>query len=170
MSFISLPTGKLHKKNETKKLKNFPAGYVGRLYRDLANNVDSAVNADFYGRIANDTNIPLEDVQIHLLATSGFAKGMQDDTNLYVTRDRLNSASFRQKLDPISKNIFHRQNPLELIFQDISTFDAQNFVVGSLVRELVIGKKNIASDLVKKATKLGLINDIQKKARCFKRR
>ena len=28
MSFISLPTGKLHKKTETKKLKIFPAGYV----------------------------------------------------------------------------------------------------------------------------------------------
>ena len=78
---------------------------------------------------------------------------MQDDTNLYVTRDRLNNASFRKKPDPISKNIFQKQNPLELIFQDISTFDAQNFVVGSLVRELDIGKKDIASDLVKKATK-----------------
>ena len=52
--FISLPTAKLHKKTETKKLKNFPTGYVGRFYNDLANNVDSAVNSDFYGRIAND--------------------------------------------------------------------------------------------------------------------
>ena len=41
ISFASLPTAKLHKKTETKKLKNFPAGYVGRCYRDLANNVDS---------------------------------------------------------------------------------------------------------------------------------
>ena len=54
MSFISLPTGKLHKKIETKKLKNFPAGYIGRFYSDLANNAGSAVNSDFYGRIAND--------------------------------------------------------------------------------------------------------------------
>ena len=38
-----------------------------------------------------------------LLATSDFAKRMQDDINLYVTRDRLNNASFRQKLDQISK-------------------------------------------------------------------
>ena len=134
MSFISLPTAKLHKKTETKKLKNFPAGYVGSFYRHLANTVDSTVNSDFYRRIANDPDIPSEDIQKYLLATSGFAKGIQDDINLYVTRDRLNNASFRQKLDPISKNIFQRQNPLELLFQDVSTFDVQDPVVGSLLR------------------------------------
>ena len=32
MSFISLPKGKLRKKTETKKLKNFAAGYLGRFY------------------------------------------------------------------------------------------------------------------------------------------
>ena len=51
------------------------------------------------------------------MATSDFAKGMQDDITLYVTRDRLNNASFRQKLDPIAKNIFRMQNPLELVFK-----------------------------------------------------
>ena len=75
------------------------------------------------------------------MATSDFAKGMQDDINLHVTWDRLNNASFRQKLDPIAKNIFHRQNPLELVFKDISTFDAPNSIVGSLLDELDIGKK-----------------------------
>ena len=87
-------------------LNNFPAGYVGKFYHDLANNVDKAVNLDFYGRSANDTDIPLEDVQKCLLATSDFAKGLQDDFNFYVTHDRLNNTSFRQKLDLISKNIF----------------------------------------------------------------
>ena len=61
--FISLLTGKLYKKTETKKLKNFPAGYVERFYRDLANNVDSAVISDFYGRIANVADIPSDDIQ-----------------------------------------------------------------------------------------------------------
>ena len=61
---------------------------------------------------------------------------MQNDINHYVTRDRINSATFRQKLDPISKNILRRQNPLELIFEDISTFDAENPITGSLLREL----------------------------------
>ena len=57
---------------------------------------------------------------------------------MYVTQDRLNNASFRQKLDPISKNIFKRQNPIELVFKDISTFDAQNPKIGLLIKELDI--------------------------------
>ena len=125
----------MHKKAKNNKLKYFPAGSVGRFYCDLPNNVDSAVNSDFFERVANNTDIPLEDVQKYLLATSDFAKGMQDDINLYVMRDKINNASFRQKLDPISRNIFRRQNPLKLVFQDISTFDAQNPVAGSLLRE-----------------------------------
>ena len=52
-----------------------------------------------------------------------------------VTRDRINDASFRQKLDPTSKN------PLELVFEDISTFDAENPIVGSLLREIDLNKK-----------------------------
>ena len=62
---------------------------------------------------------------------------MQTDINHYVTKDRI-SNSFRQKLDPISKNILRRQNPLELVFEDISTFDAENANVGSLLKKLDI--------------------------------
>ena len=75
------------------------------------------------------------------MAASDFAKGMQTDINHYVTKDRINNTSFRQKLDPISKNILRRQNPLELVFEDISTFDAKNPIVGSLLKELDVGKK-----------------------------
>ena len=156
MSFIFLPTAKIHKETKTKKLKSFPVGYVGKFYRNLASNVDSAVTSDFYGRIADDADIHSSDVQKYLLATSDFAKGMQNDINHYVTRDRLNNASFRQMLDPISKNIFRHQNSLELVFEDISTFDAQNPVVGSLLRELDIGKKDLASELIKKAPRPGV--------------
>ena len=63
MSFISLPTGKPYKKPVKIKLKNFPAGYAGRFYRNLADNVDHFLGSDFYGKIANSTNIPSEDVQ-----------------------------------------------------------------------------------------------------------
>ena len=135
MSFISSLTGKLHKKTETKKLKNFPASYVGKFYRSLANNVNNAVTFDFYGSIANDANILSNDVQKYLLATSDFAKGMQDDINHYVTRDRLNNVSFRQQLDLISKNTFRPQNPPELVFEDIFAFDVQNLLAGSLLQE-----------------------------------
>ena len=36
------------------------------------------------------------------------------EKDLYVTNDRWNEASFRQKLDPISKNVIRNQNPFEL--------------------------------------------------------
>ena len=75
------------------------------------------------------------------MATCDFAKSIQTDSNHYVTRDRINDASFRQRLDPISKNILRRQNPLELVFEDISTFDTENPTVGSLLREIDIKKK-----------------------------
>ena len=110
-------------------------------YRDLANNVDSAVTSGFYGWIANDADTPSDNIQKYLLATTYFAKGMQNDINHYVTCDRLDNASFRKKLDPLSKNIFRRQNPLELVFQDISKFDTEDPIVGSLLKELVLVKK-----------------------------
>ena len=104
---------------------------MGSFYRNLADSIDTS--SDFYSRIADDANIPKEDVQKYLLATSDIAKSIQIDINHYVTRDRINDTSFRQKLDPISKNILRRQNPLELVFEDISTFDAENPIVGSLL-------------------------------------
>ena len=118
--FYLLPTNKLYNKEKTERLKNFPAGYVGCFYRNLADNVDNFVGSDLYSRIAADSDIPKEDVQKYILATSDFAKSIQIDINHYVTRDRINDASFRQKLDPISKNTLRRQNPLELVFEDIS--------------------------------------------------
>ena len=78
----------------------------------LANNVDNFIGSDFYRRIANDSNIPSEDAQNYTLATSDFTKGIKTDINHYMTRDRTNNASFRQKLDPLSKNILRRENPL----------------------------------------------------------
>ena len=75
---------------------------------------------------------------------------MQDDINMHVRRSRLNNAIFGQKLNPAAKNIFRRQKPLELVFKDISNFDTQNPIIGSLLKELDIGKKDIASTLIKK--------------------
>ena len=97
MGFISLPTSTLYKKPEKKKLKNFSARYVLQkiFYRNLADNVDNLLGSEFYGRIANDLEIPSNDVQKYILATSGFAKGTQADINNYVTKDRINNASFR---------------------------------------------------------------------------
>ena len=145
--FYLLPTNKLYKKENTRQLKNFPAGYVGSFYRNLADNVDNG--SDFFSRITADAEIPREDVQKYILATSDFAKSIQTDINHYVTRYRINDASFRQRLDPISKNILKRQNPLELVFEGISTFDEENPIVASLLREIDIKKKQSDSDFIK---------------------
>ena len=42
-----------------------------------------------------------------------------------------------------------RQNPLELVFEDISTFDAETPIVGSPLREIDIKKKQSDSDFIK---------------------
>ena len=55
---------------------------MGSFYRHLADNVDSAVGSDFYGRTVNNVDIPPDDGQKYLLTTRDFAKGMQDDINL----------------------------------------------------------------------------------------
>ena len=134
MSFILLPMGTLYRKPEKKKLKNFPTRYLGKFYRNLADNADNFLGSEFYGRTTNDAEIPSNDVKKYILATSDFAKGMQTDINHHVTKDRINNASFRQKLDPISKNLLRRQNPVKLAFEDISTFDAENPIDGSLLK------------------------------------
>ena len=79
--FYLLPANKLCKKEDTRQLKNFPAGYVGSFYRNLADNVDNFIGSNFYSRITADADIPREDVQKHILATSDFAKSIQADIN-----------------------------------------------------------------------------------------
>ena len=140
--FYLLPTNKLYK-------LYFLAGYIGNFYRNLSDNVDNFLGSDFYSRITANADTPKEDVQKYILVTSDFAKSMQTDINHYVTRDRINDASFRQKLDQISKNILRRQNPLELVFEDISTFDAESPIVGSLLREIELKKKQTDSNFIK---------------------
>ena len=136
--FYLLPTNKLYKKEDTRQLKNIPAGYVESFQRNLADNID--IGCDSYWRITADANIPREDVQKYILATSDFAKIIETDINHNVTRDRTNDASFRQKLDTISANILRKQNLFHLVFKDISTFDAENPIVESLLREIDLKK------------------------------
>ena len=49
------------------------------------------------------------------------------------------------------------------MFEDISNSDAQNPIVGSLLRKLDIGKKDLMSKLIKKAPRPGVDLDIQKR-------
>ena len=99
--------------------------------------------------MSKDYDIPNEDLQKYILATSDFAKSIQTDIIDYVTRDRINDASFRQKWDRISKKIIRKQNALELVFGDISTFDGENPILGSLLREIDLSKKQTDSEFIK---------------------
>ena len=128
----------------------------------LTNNVGTFMGSDIYGGITNDSNILSEYIQKYVLSTSDFAKGMQTGISHYVTRDRINNASFRQKLDTISKNTIGRQNPLELVFENILTFGAKSPIVGSLLKEVDVGKKDIASELIKKAPRPAIFDDYLK--------
>lgn len=83
--FYLLPTNKLYKKEKTNRLENFHAGYVGNFYRNLADNIDNFTGSDFYFHIVADVDLPREDVQKYILATSDFAKTIQTDINHYVT-------------------------------------------------------------------------------------
>ena len=93
---------------------------MGKFYRNLAGDIDGAVGSNYYSRIANNVEIPSSDLQKYLLATSNFSNRIQNNINHYVMRDKLNNASL-----------------------------TQNPIVGSLLRELDIGKKDLASKLIK---------------------
>ena len=95
--FYLLPTNKLAKKEILKRFKSFPAGYVGKFYRNLADNINNFLDSDLFSQMSKDYDIPNEDLQKYILATSDFAKSIQTDIIDYVTRDRINDASFRQK-------------------------------------------------------------------------
>ena len=60
-----------------------------------------------------------------------------------VTNNRLNKASFRRRLDPISKNIIRNRNKnlIEVLLKDVKHFDPQKPVIGSLIKEADVGKK-----------------------------
>lgn len=60
---------------------------------------------------------------------------MREDIDLYITRDRLEKARFRQKLNPIAKNVSKRQNSIKLGFKEVSTFVVQNLVTGYFMEE-----------------------------------
>ena len=70
---------------------------------------------------------------------------------MYVKNNRLNEASLRCRLEPISKNVIKNQNPIKLLFKDVKYFDAQNLVIDSLIWEVDIDKKKGLSKFLDKA-------------------
>ena len=120
-AYYSLPRVRLKRKEDEKKLNNFSNAYL------------------------------TDDIKNFLLATSDYGQEIQSNLDLYITRGKHNEASFRRKLDPIKKNVWRKENPLELLHKDISNFDAQNPVIASLLREIDVDKRDNSSNFLKKA-------------------
>ena len=119
--FISLPRNRIHKKEETKKL-NLPSNFVESFCKDFLDGIDFSQDNDFQQQLVN--NSLSEYVKKFLLATRDFGEEMQGELDLYVTNNRLNEASFRRRLNPISKNIISNKNLIKLLFKDVKHFDA----------------------------------------------
>ena len=65
---------------------------------------------------------------------------------MYIPHKTLSEASFYQKIYPIAKHLICRQ-VFQLVFKEISTFDAQNPLID-------LQKKDLASNLVNKSPNL----------------
>ena len=162
-SYYSLPCLTLNEKNKkTKKLNNLSSNYSRLFYKEPARDLDEDIPSLAAQNIVAEGELPFtEDVRNFLLGTSEYANDIQSDIDLFVTRGRFNEASVRHNLDPIAKSILRTENPLVLLFKDVATFDAQNPVIGSLLRETDLSKKGKNSDLIKKQLeKAPDINDI----------
>ena len=144
-----LPCAKIHKKDPTKKLNNLPTNFVESFYKDWLGGIDFSEDTDFQQSIVNKT--PSKDVKKFLLTTSDFGNEIQGELNLYRMDGKLKSAIFRRKLDPISKNVIRNESPIEFLFKNLKYFDAQNPVIGNLIKEIDIGKKKDLSKILKGA-------------------
>ena len=142
--FISLPRARIYKKEPTKKLNNLPTNFIESFYKDWLDGTDFSGDTDFQQSIVNKT--PSEDIKKFLLATSDFGNKIQGELNIYEIDGKLNSASFRRKLEPISKNVI-----IEFLFKDLKRFDEQNPVIGNLIKEIDIPEKKDLSKILKGA-------------------
>ena len=96
-------------------MNNLPSNFVESFYRDSLDGIDFSQDTDFQQPLVK--NAPSEDVKKYILATNEFGEEIQGETNLCVTNSRLDEASFRRKVDSISKNIIKNHNPIELFLK-----------------------------------------------------
>ena len=82
------------KKKKVKKPNNLPTNFERPLYKNWAEETDSALGSDFQRKIVSEEP-PSNDVKNYLLATSEFGQEIQSDIDLYVTKGKLSEASFR---------------------------------------------------------------------------
>ena len=106
---MSLPHASTHKKEDTKRLSNLPTYFVESFYTDWLDGIDFSCNTDF--QTGNFKKHTKWEFKKYLLATSEFGQKIQVEIDLYITNDRLNEASFRQKLDPVPSTQYPVSKP-----------------------------------------------------------
>ena len=151
-AYYSLPRVRLNKKDDVKKLNNFSNAYLRFFYKERAKDLDVDIASIATQKVVAQNDPLTDDVKNFLLTTSNYGQEIQSDIDLYVTRGKHNEASFRRKLDLIEKNVWRKENPLELLFKGVSNFDAPNPVIGSLLREIDVGQKKYFERFLKKST------------------
>ena len=132
-------------------LNNLTSSYSRLFYKERTNDVDVGLPSTVVKKILAEGQSLTDDIKNFLLGTSNYAKDIQSDIDLYVTRGRHNEASFCRKLDPIEKSVWRTENPVALLFKDVANFDAQNPVIDSLLREIDLGKNITKSSLISTA-------------------
>ena len=85
------------------KLNNLLSNFNKSFYKSWAEEIDGAVDSHFKRKTLSEA--PNEDIENYLLVTTEYGQEIQSDIDLHITRDGLNQASFRRKLDPIAKNV-----------------------------------------------------------------
>ena len=94
MAFYSLPRRRLIKETKVKKFNNLPSNFETDFYKNWLENVDSSVDSDFQKKVILETQS--KHVKNYLLATREYRKQIQENIDLYITRDRLNKVSCRK--------------------------------------------------------------------------
>ena len=106
--YISLSRNRTDKKEETIKL-NFPSKFKESFYKDFLDGIDLSQDNDFQQLVNNLLSRYVKRFVVD------FGKEIQGEVLLYVGNNRLNEASFRSRVDPISKNIIRNKNTIELL-------------------------------------------------------
>ena len=70
-----------------------------------------------------------EDLQKFLLGSSVISDSIQEEINLAVLNTKLNDPTY------LHKGVLRKPNPYEVLIQDISRFNVQNPIMGTLLKE-----------------------------------
>ena len=76
-------------------------------------------------------------MQKFLLGSSDIGDSIQEGINVVVTNNKLRNATYVDTLETAYKNELRKLNPYEVLFKDISIFDVQNPITGSLLSRVV---------------------------------